>query len=396
MATQSLPAHELTVENAENRRKLLIAIVIVVVFLYWAGLYLYMSTLSVYVQAKVNNLAVAGSILSMYGLWQMIVRLPIGIGADWLGRRKPFIIVGMLLVGAGAWVLGHAGTTGGLYLGRAITGLAAGTWVPLVVVFSSLFKPNESVKAAAILTMVASAGKIVATLSNGFINSASGGYSLAFELAAGLALAALAVMLFFPEQRQPKTGMNMKKFGRLVMRRDVLLPSLLNAVIQYGDWAATFSFIPIVAKNMGADGIATSSLLSMNMAVVVLGNFLAASLERRFGARNLSAACFILLALGIGAAAAAPGLAFLFAAQAIIALAVGIGYPVMMGLSISKVEGSERTIAMGLHQAVYAIGMFAGPWLSGLLANSLGISPMFAITAGAILIVGLLGIRQFK
>ena len=396
MATQSLPAHELTVENAESRRKLLIAIVIVVVFLYWAGLYLYMSTLSVYVQAKVNNLAVAGSILSMYGLWQMIVRLPIGIGADWLGRRKPFIIVGMLLVGAGAWVLGHAGTTGGLYLGRAITGLAAGTWVPLVVVFSSLFKPSESVKAAAILTMVASAGKIVATASNGFINSASGGYSLAFELAAGLALAALAVMLFFPEQRQPKTGMNINKFGRLVIRRDVLLPSLLNAVIQYGDWAATFSFIPIVAKNMGANGIVTSSLLSMNMTVVVLGNFLAASLERRFGARNLSAACFILLALGIGAAAAAPGLAFLFVAQAIIALAVGIGYPVMMGLSISKVEGSERTIAMGLHQAVYAIGMFAGPWLSGLLSNSLGISPMFAITAGAILVVGLLGIRQFK
>ena len=396
MATKSLHAHELTVENAESRRKLLIAIVIVVVFLYWAGLYLYMSTLSVYVQAKVNNLAVAGSILSMYGLWQMIVRLPIGIGADWLGRRKPFIIVGMLLVGAGAWVLGHAGTTGGLYLGRAITGLAAGTWVPLVVVFSSLFKPNESVKAAAILTMVASAGKIVATASNGFINSASGGYSLAFELAAGLALAALAVMLFFPEQRQPKTGMNINKFGRLVIRRDVLLPSLLNAVIQYGDWAATFSFIPIVAKNMGANGIVTSSLLSMNMTVVVLGNFLAASLERRFGARNLSAACFILLALGIGAAAAAPGLAFLFSAQAIIALAVGIGYPVMMGLSISKVEGSERTIAMGLHQAVYAIGMFAGPWLSGLLANSLGISPMLAITAGAILVVGLLGIRQFK
>jgi MFS family permease len=245
-----------------------------------------MSTLSVYVQSKVNNLAVTGSILSMYGLWQMIVRLPIGIGADWLGRRKPFIIVGMLLVGAGAWVLGSAGTTGGLFLGRAITGLAAGTWVPLVVVFSSLFKPNESVKAAAMLTMVASAGKIVATLSNGFINSASGGYSLAFELAAGLALAAMVVMLFFPEQRQPKTSMNLRKFGRLVMRRDVMLPSLLNIIIQYGDWAATFSFIPLLAKNMGANGIVTSSLLSMDMGVVVFGNFLAVSLERRFSAKG--------------------------------------------------------------------------------------------------------------
>ena len=88
MATQSLPAQELTVESAESRRKLLIGIFIGVAFLYWAGLYLYGSTLAINVQAKVNNLAVVGSILWMYGLWQIIVRLPMGIGVDWMGRRN--------------------------------------------------------------------------------------------------------------------------------------------------------------------------------------------------------------------------------------------------------------------------------------------------------------------
>ena len=62
-----------------------------------------------------------------------------------------------------------------------------------------------------------------------------------------------------------------------------------------------------------------------------------------------------------------------------------------MGLSIANVEEGERNTAMGLHQAVYGIGMFAGPWLSGLLAVPLGIQPMFAITAGAVLGIGLLG-----
>jgi MFS transporter, DHA1 family, multidrug resistance protein len=67
-----------------------------------------------------------------------------------------------------------------------------------------------------------------------------------------------------------------------------------------------------------------------------------------------------------------------------------------MGMSIEHVEGSQRSTAMGLHQAVYAIGMFAGPWLSGILAKSLGLQPMFGITAVGVLILALLGTRKLS
>jgi MFS family permease len=42
---------------------------------------------------------------------------------------------------------------------------------------------------------------------------------------------------------------------------------------------------------------------------------------------------------------------------------------------------------MGLHQSVYSIGMFAGPWLSGILADAIGLRPMFAVTAFTCLVV---------
>jgi predicted MFS family arabinose efflux permease len=60
-----------------------------------------------------------------------------------------------------------------------------------------------------------------------------------------------------------------------------------------------------------------------------------------------------------------------------------------MGLSIRRVAADQRATAMGLHQAVYAIGMFSGPWLSGILADDLGIQPMFGLTALACLLLGL-------
>ncbi len=56
-------------------------------------------------------------------------------------------------------------------------------------------------------------------------------------------------------------------------------------------------------------------------------------------------------------------------------------------MSIQQVVGAERTTAMRLHQVVYAIGMFGGPWLSGILADAVGMRPMFGMTAFACLIL---------
>jgi MFS family permease len=158
-------------------RRLTITLYAAAALLYWAGLYLYVPTLPTYVQSKSSSLALVGIVLSMYGLWQAIIRLPLGIAADWLGRRKPFIIGGLVLVGLGAWIMGTAEGTAGLAVGRAVTGLAAGTWVPLVVIFSSLFPPEEAVRATALLSMIGSLGRVLATSITGSLNQL-GGYLL--------------------------------------------------------------------------------------------------------------------------------------------------------------------------------------------------------------------------
>ncbi len=159
------------------------AIFLVVVFLYWSALYLYVPTLPLYLQTKTTDLALIGTALSMYGLWQLIVRLPLGILADWAGRRKPFALIWLLLVAAGALLLGHAPTIETAIIGRALVGVSAGTWVPLVVLFSNRFSAAEVVRATGILAMTGSAGRIVATAANGWLNEL-GGYPLAFNLAA--------------------------------------------------------------------------------------------------------------------------------------------------------------------------------------------------------------------
>ena len=365
---------------------------ITAVLLYWISQYLYIPTLPVYVLSKTDNLALVGVVLAMYGLWQAIIRLPLGIAADWLGWRKPFIIVCFALSGLGAWILGGFNELNWLIIGRTITGLAAGTWVLLIVEFSSLFPSKETVRATAILTFVFSFSRMLATGTTGFLNEL-GGYPLAFFLATGAAILAILVVLPIREQRHTPKHPTVKGILKLITRRDVLLPSLLNAVALYVIWGSTYGFLPILVRQFGATDVTLSILVTMNIAVFTAGTLVTTVIVRRTGVRRLVYLSFILLSTGIGLAALASSMFLIFVAQLFIGLGAGISYPVLMGMSIEHVAEAERATAMGLHQAVYAVGMFSGPWLSGILADIMGIQPMFGVTGFACLGLGILGTR---
>ncbi|NLX43899.1 MAG: MFS transporter, partial [Chloroflexi bacterium] len=158
----------------------------------------------------------------------------------------------------------------------------------------------------------------------------------------------------------------------------------------------TFAFVPLLAQRLGATDVTLSALLSFNIAVVTLGNLVATAVVRRIGARRMVFLSYVVLAVGTAASAFASSLVAIFALQFLIGISNGIGYPVLMGMSIREVEETQRGTAMGFHQAVYAIGMFAGPALSGVLADQWGLSPMFLITAVACLVLGLAGTRLLE
>lgn len=362
---------------------------------YWGSLYFYVPTLSVYAEDLTGDLAKVGVVVSMYGLWQAIVRLPLGIIVDWVGRRKPFILLGFALSALGAWMMGTAGGFNELVFGRAMTGLAAAAWVPLTVLFSSQFPPVDAVRATALLTSVNGVARLLATGMTGTLNN-SGGYSLAFFVAAGVAGLAILVTLPVREQARAPKRPSLRATGELILRRDVLLPALLSAVGQYMTWSTTFGFLPNLARDMGAADTLLSLLVTLNLAVSLGGNLLTTAIARRIGNMRLLYAAYVLFLGGTVILASAPSLAVVIVAQVVLGLANGIGYPLCMGMSIERVDDTQRTTAMGLHQAVYAIGMFAGPWLSGILAKQMGIQPMFWVTAAGCLVLSVGLIRYIN
>ncbi|MGI6376404.1 MAG: MFS transporter [Anaerolineae bacterium] len=381
-------------QSAHRQRNIILCVIAVA--LYWVALYLYRPTLATYVQSQVpNNLALVGAILSMYGLGQMIIRVPLGIASDWVGRRKPFIIGGLVLASVGAAIMGLWPTAAGLLGGHLVVGFAAGTWVPLIVLFSSLFPPKEAVRASALLTLVSSVSRMVATGVTGSLN-ARYGYAAPFMLAAIAAAAAVVAMLPSRETPNAPRPANLRSFWAILSRRDVLVPSLLSMVFMYCNWASTYGFVPIIAQELGGSDVTISLMLSMNLLITTLGNLFTGAAVVRFGERAMVYLTFISVGLGVAGAAWAPNLTWLFVSQLCIGLAHGVGYPALMGLSIRDVEETQRTTAMGLHQSIYAIGMFAGPALTGVLGAAIGLRATFYATATVALVLGILGTQYMR
>lgn len=139
-----------------------------------------------------------------------------------------------------------------------------------------------------------------------------------------------------------------------------------------------------------------SMLVTFNLLVMIATNLFATKLMQWFGVRSLIQLGFLLIVTGVGLTAVATSLPMLFAAQFFIGMSQGINFPVLMGLSIRFVTDSERNIAMGLHQSVYGIGSFSGPWLSGILAQAIGLRSMLFVTAFITLVPGMVGASKLE
>jgi MFS family permease len=347
---------------------------------YWVSMYLYLPTLGDYVSRRTASLATVGLVLAMYGLWQALVRIPMGIGTDLTGRGKPFIMAGLGFAAAGALVMGFGRSVAVLALGRALTGVAAGVWVPLVIVFSNLFPPERLLYSASVLTLSSSAGQLVSTAANGFLNEL-GGFQLAFWLASAFAVAAIVVLALTRIDRLPPAKLSIQTFLRLLVRREVMLPTLVSTVILFGVWAVTFSFLSLLAKSLGAGDIAQGLLISTNIAAGGAGNLVGAVLSGRTPERPRLIGSYVVFGLGMVLAGVARALPLLFVATFLSGFAFGSAYPSLMGLSVRHISTGERNTAMGIFQAVYAVGMFTGPWIGGVLSDMVGMRVMFLIMA---------------
>ena len=119
--------------------------------IFWLSLYIYVPVVSNYAVDLGASLLFVGLISGVYGLTQMLLRIPVGMASDRLGKLKPFIAGGVLFAALAGLPVLFVHSAGSILVCRALGGVAAAGWVPFTVYFSTFFPPEDGPKAMGIL-----------------------------------------------------------------------------------------------------------------------------------------------------------------------------------------------------------------------------------------------------
>lgn len=348
---------------------------------YWAALYVYVPILPVYSQTMGASLAVVGLVVSAYGFSQLVLRVPVGVASDRWGRRKPFCVAGLLVASAGCLVLVLAPNPFWLIIGRGIVGVSAATWVTITVMFSDWFPPERVPGAMALLTFLSGLAQMLSTAIGGRVAD-SLGWHAPFMLGIVFGAFGAAMLLVVPEDRRlGKAAPSWSRMARVGTEPRLLRVSLAGAFLQFSFWATTYAFVPIYAHGLGASRTVLGLLTSGALVPYTLAALAVSRWVHRWGAIRSAIIGLLLCAASTLVVPSIHDLLLLGLSQAASGLGRGLSMPVLLGLSIQNIASSEKATAMGVFQAIYAIGMFLGPALAGVLADSLGLTSAFSISA---------------
>lgn len=355
-----------------------------VTLLFWFSMYTCVPILTAYVEYLGASYKMAGLIVGMYGLSQMLLRIPVGVVSDRYHKQKLFIVFGLFFsVLSGVGILVTQELTWILLL-RAAAGAAAATWVDFTVLFASYYRKEETTQAIGTISFYNSLGQMFGILCGGWFADMYG-WESSFLIGAAVGALGLAGAFFLVETPKKSTQqMTFKGVLEVGSDKTLLTVSFLAILFQVLTFATVFGFTPVYAQLIGATkldmGLLTFfSTFPMAIASLVGSRYAA----RKLGEKNTIIIGFLFSGVFTILIPFSQTLWMLMLTQCLAGIGRGLTAPVLMAISIKHMDAGKRATAMGFYQAIYGLGMFAGPLIMGMAGDLLTLQQGF-IMIGAL------------
>lgn len=328
-----------------------------------------------------------GLAIGIYGLTQGLLQIPFGVASDRLGR-KPVIIAGLLLFGAGSFLAAGADTLAGVIVGRALQGAGAISAAVTAMIADATRDENRT-KAMAMV-----GGSIGLTFALSLVVSpvlyAHIGLSGLFTLTGLLCIAAMGVVCWVV----PAVPLPVREPGHQTPWRAVLLnPELLRLnggiftlhVVQM----AMFVVVPVLLVEQA--GMALPEHWKIYLPVV-LGSFIIMVPLLLAGEKrgHLKTLFLFSIALLIAVQALFAWLPAHFSVVTMLLLAFFVGFNILeasLPSLVSKVApASAKGAALGVYNTTQALGLFVGGALGGWVASRWGALAVFETCAVLLLL----------
>ena len=365
--------------------------VVIGTFFFWVSLYFYVPIHTNYSKDLGASATMIGYIVAAYAIGQMILRIPLGIAVDKWGT-KPFAIITMLCSALGSLGLTLASDPIQLFLARSVTGVAGAGWVAISLLFASQFQNNLMHYASSFMMGINGIAITISTLISGRLADYFGDTT---PFIASLFVSILGMIVFFASKENKKK--NDKKnynFYEILGSTILIRISIIAIGFHFVTFGVNFGFLPIIIENLGGTKTNIGDITTLSQLAGICGMSLSAWFINKIGTRKTIILGSICMIISLIFTSYVENLSLIATLQFISGFGRGILYTVTITLILISFEETSRGLAMGAYQAYYAIGMFLGPALSGLIVNSFGINAIFWLSTLITLLALIIGIYK--
>lgn len=351
----------------------------VVSFLLWFPQFMYVPILSPYLETIGAQYTFIGMVLSSYGVTQLLCRMPIGIFSDLLKMRKPFIILGMLASLTSCLLFLFTDSLWLILAARALAGVSAASWVAFTVLYPGYFAPHEVHRAMGSISFIVVLAQFLGMAFSGYIVD-EWGWKAPFWLGVLFSIlgAVLSFFIYEPKEKIHREPVKVKELVSVMKEPSLLKVALLSIIAHSIIFSTMFGFTSNYALQIGFKAseltfIVFAFMVPHAVATLFMGRVLVPLLGEW---RSLKWAFFMAAVITL-ALPFVPTKGLFLIVQMISGFSLGLIFPLLLGMSIDKIVTEKRATAMGAYQALYAIGIFGGPFFAGLFNSFMGIKAGF-------------------
>ena len=350
--------------------------------------------LTLYLTSRGCTVGQAGLAISAYGVGNMAASVLGGHLADMLGRRKT-IVLSMCSGAVVMMLLSQARSLPVIIALTALAGLTNEFYRPAsTALLADLVPPAQRITAFATLRMAFNAGFAFGPATAGFL--ATLGY---FWLFAGDATTSLlfGVVAWCALPRGSHSRQNNASWGETlgVLRRDRNLHQLLLAnftiALLFFQIASTFGLLVI---QLGLSAATYGAIVSLNGVLVVCCELPIVTITRRFPARRVMAAGYLLCALGYSLNALAHTIPALVACMVLFTLGEMTMMPMSSAYLANLAPAHMRGRYMGMSGLTWALALIIGPAAGMKLFTTAPAAYWFACAALGVFAAVIISIRS--
>lgn len=355
--------------------------------LFWFSNYIVTPYITPQLQAMGVGNIVIGYVVSSYSIAQILIRVPLGILSDRIGKRKLFIIIGSLLTLISVSGLWLTQSVEWFFFFRTLQGLAVTSWVCATVLYAGYLRPDEAVRATVQLQVCNSGGTLAGYILGGAV-AGKYGYQSVFLVAAIGALLAAATSTRITEIQKKTEQARIGTLLRVGCSPFLLYVAGMAVFGQILLSSTIWGFTPQLATGLGggATGVALCSMC-FSTAGLLCALFITVPVRKALGERCTLVAAMALEAVFCILQSRCSSLVLLYFCCFCTGITHNMSYSMLLGMSIELFPEKVRAAAMGWHQAIYALGLFIGPVVAGYFSELYGLKAAFS----AVGTIGLLG-----